>query len=102
VRIHILSKDKLPTLSEEFVVVRSKETRRGAMLNEHNPESSTLMTSKARFRVGKLEAQTKNSSHEGQWCSYYKKPQHKRDTYFKLHGKEAVLNKVGGFRNMKH
>jgi len=76
VRIQILSKDKLSTLNEVFAIVMSEENKRGAILYEYNPEGSTLMATNkegAKFKLGKTEVQTKNSSREGQWCSYCKK-----------------------------
>ena len=33
--------------------------------------------------------------------SFCKKSKHTRETFFKLHGKEVVLNKVSGFRNLQ-
>jgi len=54
------------------------------------------------IKFGKAVVKSRNTSHKGQWCTYCKKPQHTRETCFKLHGKEAVLNKIGGFKNMKH
>ena len=69
VRIQVLGRDKLPSLNEVFVIIKSEENRRGDMLNEHRSKSSALMTSNkegARFKMGKSEAQTKNSSREGQ------------------------------------
>lgn len=41
------------------------------------------------------------SGREGQWCTFCNKPRHTKETCFKLHGKEAVLNKLGGFKNIR-
>ena len=93
VQIQVLGRDKLSTLNEVFAIVRSEENRKGAMLSEHNIESSAIISSDkegAGGKVWKAAAQTKISGHEGQWCTYCKKPRHTRETCFKLHGKEAI------------
>lgn len=35
------------------------------------------------------------------WCTYYKKSKHTKDTCFKLHGNEAILCHIDGFRNLQ-
>ena len=49
-----------------------------------------------RFKMGKTEVKNQ----EGLWCSYCNKPRHTQDYCFKLHGKEVVLKKMGGFKNI--
>ncbi|XP_052206803.1 LOW QUALITY PROTEIN: 1-phosphatidylinositol-3-phosphate 5-kinase FAB1B-like [Diospyros lotus] len=80
VRVKILGKEKLPNLNEVFAIVRSEENRRYAMLTEHITEGSALV-------ISKQEAFAKSPTTLG--------------TCFKLHGKELVLSKIGGFKNMK-
>ncbi|XP_052195607.1 uncharacterized protein LOC127803432 [Diospyros lotus] len=99
VRIQIFGREKLPSLNEVFAMVRSEENRRGVKLNESGIEGSAMVTARkdgTRFRAGKPEAKNR----EGLWCSFCNKPRHTRDNCFKLHGKEAVLKKMGGFKNM--
>jgi len=100
VRIQILGREKLPSLNEVFALVRIEENRRGVMLSDRGTEGSAMTTVKkdgARFRMGKTEA---NKNREGLWCSFCNKARYTRDYCFKLHGKEVVLKKMGGFKNM--
>ncbi|KAK2431390.1 hypothetical protein QL285_029617 [Trifolium repens] len=46
IRVQVLGKEKLLTLTEVFYTVRSKETRRHAMLSEHPPDVSALSAGK--------------------------------------------------------
>lgn len=104
VRVQVLGKDKLPSLNEVFSIVRSEENRRSAMLTDYSPEGSALFIKNKEgdgMRFGRSVTQTRNTSREGQWCTHCKKPRHIRETCFKLHGKEAVLKKIGGFKNMR-
>ena len=83
-------------------MVRSEENRRVAMLNETNLESSAMVSNKgvgARFRARK-EVQSRTSNREGVWCTFCKKPRHTQETFFKLHGKEIVLSRMGSFKNL--
>ena len=89
------------------------------MLGDMTSEGSTMFTNKgagSRFKPlqGRGDVQGRlhgkegmwtdgwNKMHrtEGLWCSHCKRPRHTRETCFKLHGKEAVLQKLGGFKNM--
>src|SRR6266487_2360674 len=65
IRVQILGKEKLPTLTEVFYTVRSEETRRHAMLNQHPPDVSALV-------AGKVP----QPSSEIFYCDYCKKPWH--------------------------
>jgi len=99
VRIQIFGREKVPSLNEVFAMVRSEENQRGVMLSDIGIEGSATITAKkdgARFSMGKIEAKNR----EGLWCNFCNKPRHTRDHCFKLHGKEAVLKKMGGFKNM--
>lgn len=44
------------------------------------------------------DGQNKMHRTEGLWCSHCKRPRHTRETCFKLHGKEVVLQKLGALR----
>ena len=41
-----------------------------------------------------------SSSKFGRWCTYCKKSGHTKENCFKLHGKDQVLSRTGGFRNI--
>ncbi|XP_052204388.1 uncharacterized protein LOC127809557 [Diospyros lotus] len=104
VRVQLLGREKLPSLNEVFAVVRSEENRRQVMLRESATDGSAMAVNKGegtRPRSGRIEAQTQANGREGLWCTYCKKPRHTSDTCFKLHGKEAILNRSGGgFKNL--
>ena len=111
VRIQILGKKKLPSLNEVFSMIRSEEHRRIAMLDESKIEGSAMISTKlvdTRNMPQNLPNQSKNSSYsrhqkknQNLWCTYCKKPKHTKDTCFQLHGKEAVLSRMGGFKNLQ-
>ena len=84
------------------------------MLSVHSTEASTLVSkqdgggNKSRkttyqaprrsdYRPG---GQNRTSNRDGQWCTFCRKPRHTRETCFKLHGKEVVLSRIGGFKSM--
>jgi len=63
-------------------------------------DGSALATGKGSTKgssssFGKLLAKANCDDH---WCSYCRKPGHTKETCFKLHGKEKVLERIGGFR----
>ena len=100
VRVQILGREKLPSLNEVFAMVRSEENRQAVMLQGVFTDGSALVSNKgegSRQRGGKSGTQGRPNNREGLWCTYCKKPRHTRDNCFKLHGKEAVLSKLGGF-----
>ncbi|RDX72453.1 hypothetical protein CR513_48059, partial [Mucuna pruriens] len=87
----ILGKDKLPSLSEIFFIVRNEEIRRSVMLDKGNSNTrSTMVTGKG---------PTKRSTFE-------RKPftrvvventvRHTMNTYDKCYGKVKVLERMGG------
>lgn len=41
------------------------------------------------------------STIESHWLTYWNKLKHTKDACFKLHGKETVLSRMGGFRNLQ-
>jgi hypothetical protein len=73
IRVQILEKDKLPNLLEAFNIVRAEESR--------------------------VMGAAKSSS-EDRWCSHCGKSNHNFEMCFKLHGKEKVLGRVGGFKGL--
>ncbi|KAG8373611.1 hypothetical protein BUALT_Bualt11G0042300 [Buddleja alternifolia] len=112
IRIQILGKKKLPSLNEVFSMIRSEEHRRIALLDESNIDKSVMISAKpvdphTRPQNLPSASMSKNSSsrqkqnREGLWCTYCRKSKHTNDTCFKLHGKEAVLNCIGGFKNLQ-
>ncbi|XP_052175351.1 uncharacterized protein LOC127790104 [Diospyros lotus] len=107
VRVQVLGKDKIPSLNEVFTIVRSEEYRRIAMLNETSLEGSAMAINKKdaswfRSQQGENVFNPKAQNKDGLWCSFCKKPRHTRETCFRLHGKEAMLNKVGGMENLQN
>ena len=81
------------------------------MLDESKTEGSAMISTKlvdTRIMPQNLLNQSKNSFYcrqqqkrEDLWCTYCKKSKHTKDTCFKLHGKEAVLSRMGGFKNLQ-
>jgi len=86
-------------------MIRSKEHRRIAMFDEPNLEGLAMVSNKMNVshsrQQGRNDSHPRQQSRESLWCLYCKKPKHNRETCFKLHGKEAVLSKMGGFRNLQ-
>ncbi|KAK2419471.1 hypothetical protein QL285_041567 [Trifolium repens] len=82
IRVQILGKEKLLTLTEVFYTVPSEETRRHAMLSEHPPDVSALAVSKG--------PQPSSSIF---YCEHCNKSWHNKQNCFKLHGKEQVLSR---------
>ena len=95
IRVQILGKEKLLSLSELFYIVRGEESRRVVMLDDKPTDGSALATSKA-TKLGPPLSFSKS----GCWCTYCKKSGHTKENCFKLHGKDQVLSRTGGFRNI--
>ena len=79
VRIQILGRPKIPSLTEAISLVRAEESRRGIMLDPPSTENSALLTSKPQGLVlDKTTAHYDRSSvhknREEVWCTYCKKP----------------------------
>ncbi|RDY04467.1 hypothetical protein CR513_11818, partial [Mucuna pruriens] len=66
IRVQILGKEKLPSLSEEKVLQKDQPPKK-----------------------------TTKSSH-GEYCTYCKRSGHTKDTCYKRYGKEKVLERMGG------
>ena len=106
VRVHILSREKLPSLNEVFFIICSEEHRRILLFNDPNREGSAMVSNKvqgswSKSQGGRNDFHSKQQNQESLWCSYCKKPKHTGETCFKLHGKEIVLSKMGGFQNLQ-
>nr|KYP41478.1 hypothetical protein KK1_037163 [Cajanus cajan] len=111
IRVQILGNNKLPSLSEVFHIVRGEETRRLVMLEEGSSiDGSALATSKGPLDGSALasgKGPIKGSSfgkppiktsRDDRWCSYCRKTGHTKETCYRLHGKEKVLERTGGFK----
>nr|KYP43794.1 hypothetical protein KK1_034774 [Cajanus cajan] len=111
--VQILGKNKLPSLSEVFHIVRGEETRRSVMLEEGSSiDGSALATSKGPLDGSALasgKGPVKGSSfgrppikagRDDRWCSYCRKSGHTKETCYRLHGKEKVLERTGGFKGL--
>ena len=94
IRVQILGKEKLPSLSEVFYTVCGEESRRAIMLEDKPTGGSALSTSKTTM-LGSSSSSSKPSQ-DGRWCSYCKKSRHTKENCFKLHGKDNVLSRIGG------
>ena len=67
-------------------------------------DGSALATGKGPIRgpspsFGKLPIK---ANRDNRWCSYCRKTGHTKDTCFRLHGKERVLERTGGFKGIVH
>ncbi|RDX67940.1 hypothetical protein CR513_53130, partial [Mucuna pruriens] len=83
IRVQILGKEKLPSLSEVFFIVRSEETRRSIMLDKGNSNIGSAMV------IGK-GAIKRSTSKEKPFTK-----RHTKDTCYKHYGKENVLERMG-------
>ncbi|KAI5416211.1 hypothetical protein KIW84_041307 [Lathyrus oleraceus] len=98
IRVQILGKEKFPDLNEVFYTVRSEETRRQAMLHEQPLDVSALVASKT-TKQGPPPSSSKNVRDKF-YCEHCNRSGHTKDRCFKLHGREQVLSRGGGSRNM--
>ncbi|RDX72026.1 hypothetical protein CR513_48543, partial [Mucuna pruriens] len=79
-QVQILGKEKLPSLSEVFFIVRSEETQRSIMLDKGNSNTGSAMV------IGK--GATKRST--------FKEKPFTKNTCYKRYGKEKVLERMSG------
>ncbi|KAJ1383737.1 hypothetical protein SESBI_43143 [Sesbania bispinosa] len=113
IRVQILGKEKVPSLSEVFHIVRGEETQRLIMLEGGSSiDGSALATSKgptdsSASASGKGPVKGSSfgrppikASRDDRWCSCCKKTGHTKETCFRLHGKEKVLERTGGFKGL--
>ncbi|RDY02472.1 hypothetical protein CR513_14060, partial [Mucuna pruriens] len=97
IRVQILGKEKLSSLSEVFFIVRSEETRRSIMLDKGNSNTgSTMVTRKGATKRSTSKEKPFTKSSRGEYCTYCKQSGHTKDTCYKRYGKEKVLERMGG------
>ncbi|RDY08252.1 Copia protein, partial [Mucuna pruriens] len=90
---HILGKEKLPSLSEVFFIVRSEETRLSIMLDKGNSNTRFAMViGKGPTKRSTFEGKLFTKSSHGEYCTYCKRPGHTKDTCYRLYGKEKLDN----------
>ncbi|KAI4350951.1 hypothetical protein L6164_005353 [Bauhinia variegata] len=109
VRVQILGRETLPNLNETLYLTRGEESRRDVMLDSTSNADSALIAERRDNRGSKTDSvfnaarrdnrgsksdSTKASNRDNLWCTHCKKPKHTRETCFKLHGKEQVLNRI--------
>ncbi|XP_058749398.1 uncharacterized protein LOC131622387 [Vicia villosa] len=95
IRVQILGKDRLPPLAEVFSIVRGEESRRDVMLGNKPSEGTALVANIA----GKQPAS--KTGRDDRYCDHCKRTGHTKDRCFKLHGKNHVLNRSGGFKGIR-
>ena len=96
VRGRILGTKPLPSIREVFSEVRREESRKKVMFGNPNPEhkldilvpeNSTLIARGNQYNV------TDNQPRKGRpWCDHCKRPEHLKETCWKVHGKPANWN----------
>jgi len=105
IRIQILGKEKLHSLSEVFHIVQGEETRRSIMLDGDNfVDSSTLVTGNfvdsSALATGKGPIRGSfpsfgnpptKANRDDRWRNYCKKTGHTKERCFKLHAKGEGL-----------
>ncbi|RDX93874.1 hypothetical protein CR513_23810, partial [Mucuna pruriens] len=83
IRVQILGKEKLSSLSEVFSIVWSEETRRSVMLDKGNSGTGSAMV--------KGKGLAKRSTSKGKPFT----KRHTKDTCYKRYGKKKVLERMG-------
>ncbi|KAJ1417838.1 hypothetical protein SESBI_16299 [Sesbania bispinosa] len=91
IRIQILGKEKLPSLSEVFYIVRGEENRRTIMLDDPPIDGSTLVSGKGPTKGSSAGKFSLKLARDDRWCTYCKKSSHTKETCFRLHGKRRSL-----------
>ncbi|RDY12087.1 hypothetical protein CR513_03164, partial [Mucuna pruriens] len=90
IRVQILGKEKLPSLSEVFFIVRSEETRRSIMLDKGNSNTGSVMvTGKGATKRSASKDKPFIKSSRGEYG-------HTKDNCYKHYGNEKVLERMGG------
>ncbi|RDX95270.1 hypothetical protein CR513_22234, partial [Mucuna pruriens] len=84
-------REKLPSLTKVFFIVRNEETRRSVMLDKGNFNiGSTMVTGKGPTKRSTFEEKPFTKSSRGEYCMYCKRSGHTKDIYYKRYGKEKV------------
>lgn len=106
VRGRIICRKPLPSLGEVFSKVRREESRRNVMIEKKSSSGSidnsalvvsdTSIVSDANASKA-IKNQRKTDKRSRGWCDYCDKPNHTRETCWKIHGKPAHLknNRMG-------
>lgn len=87
VRIQVLGRPELPSLSETISIVRAEESHRGVMLESIPSDSSALYVGKSSKPGGSQLDMSKPTNKDELWCTFCKKPRHTRETCWKLNDK---------------
>ncbi|KAL2327646.1 hypothetical protein Fmac_021073 [Flemingia macrophylla] len=95
IRVQILGREKLPSLSEVFFMVRGEETRRVVMLDGGIPNTGSAMTTGKGVQKGSTGRKFVEKANCGDYCSYCRRSGHAKETCYKLHGKNNVLERMG-------
>nr|KYP73599.1 hypothetical protein KK1_006243 [Cajanus cajan] len=90
IRVQILGREKLPSLSEVFFMVRGEETRRVVMLLCHDNWKGGPQDKRANAGGKSFE-----KGNRGDYCSYCRRSGHTKETCFKFHGRNIVLERMG-------
>ncbi|KAK4437689.1 hypothetical protein Salat_0102900 [Sesamum alatum] len=110
IRIQLLGRETLPSLSETFSIIRAEESRRTVMLNSHTLEGSAMISTKFRGEANQghnVKSENKETEYskplnrDKMWCSHCKKPRHTIENCFKLHGKAQVLSRIAGLKGQQ-
>ncbi|XP_028061865.1 uncharacterized protein LOC114265298 [Camellia sinensis] len=84
VRSRVLSMDTLSSLQEAFAYVQNEKSRRSAMMSPISTDRSALLsTSRDSLSLTPIPP---SAAKKSVFCDYCKKPQHTRETCWKLHG----------------
>nr|KYP41699.1 hypothetical protein KK1_036913 [Cajanus cajan] len=99
IRVQILGREKLASLSEVFFMVRGEETRRAVMLDGGISNTDSTMTTRKGVHKG-VNARGKSfvKGNRGDYCSYCRRSRHTKETCFKLHGRNNVLERMGNYK----
>ena len=98
VRVQILGKEEVPSLSEVFSIIRAEEGMRSVMLDSPAIEGSALAVTKKpssnNFGGPKQNQDCKETyksptNKDNFWCNYCKKPRHTKEMCWKLKGKSS-------------
>ena len=92
VRGEIIGRGSLPSLEEVFAEVQQEESSRSVMLRKKGItapiENSALLIADANLSKS-MNNQRRGDEKPRVWCDFYNKPQHTRETCWKIHGKPS-------------
>ncbi|RDY03253.1 hypothetical protein CR513_13187, partial [Mucuna pruriens] len=91
-----LRKEKLPSLSEVFSIVRSEETRRSVILDKGNSNTESTMVIGKGFTKNQPLKENLSQRVVVENTTHCKRLGHTNDTCYKLYGKEKVLERMSG------